>query len=207
MNSSSIHEGDLFVCPLCNIENRAAAKYCRRCGNARPALTGLTKPASSMTVISAPAVSKPAASAPAASTPIASTVTGLASANSKAADAKVANSTSNVSAQTTAATAVSASTTPGAKRVPEIYIHPLCPGCDAFVRTSDRFCCWCGESQPARPQAPLKDCPECAQALPIRANYCFVCGLDVGAKERLRMRLPTELFKEEGSEFFPTFDA
>jgi predicted amidophosphoribosyltransferase len=52
-----------------------------------------------------------------------------------------------------------------------------------------------------------KTCSNCSQSLPARANFCFECGHANASPGNLRMRVPTELFGEESSEFFPTFEA
>ncbi len=85
--------------------------------------------------------------------------------------------------------------------------NPECSSCSSTVRLADRFCCWCGESQPVRVGSTPVICRNCSQSLPLRANFCFQCGCPVAEPEKLRMRLPAELFGEETSEFFPTFEA
>jgi hypothetical protein len=86
-------------------------------------------------------------------------------------------------------------------------IHPPeCPGCFGAVRRTDKFCCWCGECQPERYTATELSCSSCSVPLPSGANFCFMCGKSVVAIPWLR-RVSVELFKQEESEFFPTFQA
>jgi Double zinc ribbon len=213
-----------FQCPLCLVNNRAAAKFCRKCGRPRGVLKQYVAPAEYeavsitetivlpeaeaaiietasspdiATLTAAPIVTPVASSivSPAASplvTPIVITV-GVTSANPDSVPNSIPNSLSGASVSKT--------------YQPETPINLECSGCTSIVRASDRFCCWCGEIQPIRVARESKACSECSQSLPARANFCFQCGHAVAAPETLRMRLPVELFGEESSEFFPTFEA
>ncbi len=169
----------MFVCPHCQAENRATAKFCRRCGKARSELTALAKSAPAERVeLELPAED------PAKQRKL------LANQN----DLEQANEISP--------------TSPSPDTAPEYeYVPPECPSCFTALRAVDKFCSWCGEPQPNRLFPHMKVCPDCQQLLPERANYCSACGRDIGMLPRLRLRLPTELFKEEEAEFFPTFDA
>jgi hypothetical protein len=84
---------------------------------------------------------------------------------------------------------------------------PTCPACGSNVRATDKFCIWCGERQPMRVMPKMKRCSECRAQLPMTANFCYVCGSDVGPHHRRKVRAPSELFAEEDPELFPTFDA
>jgi predicted amidophosphoribosyltransferase len=196
MNTSSTQEDELFICPLCNVKNRAAAKYCRRCGISRAVLIahhkeGAAGQSSRQVKPSCELIAQPSPEPPSAPQSAGTAASTDKAASSRAFDSSLQYSTNS---------AVLPEKSCGS--------NPVCPTCDSPVRTSDRFCCWCGESQPSRQVSrTLKHCPECAQSLPDLANYCFACGRNVGANERLRMRVQAELFREESSEFFPTFDA
>jgi hypothetical protein len=168
MSDGSILSNEEFQCPLCLVNNRAGAKFCRKCGRPRDVLAQYVEPnvaAPANTLSSSPALT---------STPTASAETS-------------ASALDNVE--------------PGA------HTNPECSGCSSIVRASDRFCCWCGESQPIRNVRAHRGCPMCSQILSARANYCFQCGHDVAERDKLRMRVPADLFVEESSEFFPTFEA
>lgn len=84
---------------------------------------------------------------------------------------------------------------------------PTCPACGSNVRATDKFCIWCGERQPMRVMPKMKRCSECRAQLPMTANFCYVCGSDVGLHHRRKVRAPAELFAEEDPELFPTFEA
>ncbi len=81
-----------------------------------------------------------------------------------------------------------------------------CPSCFSAVRSSDRFCCWCGQEQPARLLPYFKVCLDCSTHLPEKANFCFSCGTDVSHQSRRKVTVPYELFQEEDSELFPRFE-
>ncbi|GEM_PF-3306564 len=84
--------------------------------------------------------------------------------------------------------------------------EPACASCGASIRARDKFCIWCGEKQPSRVPPPMKRCPECRTELPVDANFCYVCGNDVGMHPRKRIRVPAELFEEEDPELYPRFE-
>ncbi len=171
MNNSSTHAEGVFICPLCNIDNRAGAKFCRRCGTARAEIEA---------VMPRPELQHR--------------------------EVEPTELKSRKLQQTPVVTALPAKQDLSPVSFPAAYVQPLCVSCDTLLRASDRFCCWCGDAQPLRMQPPVKSCPQCTQNLPVRANYCFDCGKQVSGG-RLQTRIPSELFKEESSEFFPTYDA
>lgn len=220
MSSSSMQSNEEFQCPLCLVNNRAAAKFCRKCGRPRDVLKQYVAAADyeavsiTETIVlteteaefietaSSTDIATPTAAPiviPAASplvTPAVTTV-GILGAIPDSNPDSISNANPN--------------SIPGAvvsnNHQSETPINLECSGCTSIVRASDRFCCWCGEIQPMRVARESKACSECSQSLPARANFCFQCGHAVADPEKLRMRVPVELFGEESSEFFPTFEA
>ena len=230
MTISPIRPNEEFQCPLCQVNNRADAKFCRRCGISREILSGYASGAGRRdpnkpreitpeSTVDLPVVNnfstpqpsvqpRPGLQVPPPGVPIPSMQQNLAMQISPVRNPAAQNpALQNHAMQNPAHSATIKVGDAIAPSVPSPYVNPECAGCASVVRTSDRFCCWCGEAQPPRPKPVLKVCPDCSQSLPGRANFCFECGRAVGSKERLHMRLPTELFGEESSEFFPTFDA
>jgi membrane protease subunit (stomatin/prohibitin family) len=179
MRTGSIQPNEEFQCPLCLVNNRAAAKFCRKCGRPRDVL-------------------KKYVESPAFET--------VAFTETAAVDQQYVDETPDAN-DSKARETDSTNVIHVAARQPHVQANPECPGCSSIVRTSDRFCCWCGEVQPMRVERHFKTCSNCSQSLPARANFCFECGHADASAGNLRMRVPTELFGEESSEFFPTFEA
>jgi predicted amidophosphoribosyltransferase len=142
---------DHFICPLCQAENRADAKFCRLCGKPRLNLDCAVK-------------------------------------------------LQNTEADSVAAPQELEQIQAGSKST-------LCRQCQAQVRSTDRFCSWCGQEGPCDGFADCLYCPKCQKRLPAQANFCFACGVHVGPHKRLKLRPPGEIFQAEDAEFFPTFDA
>ncbi len=84
---------------------------------------------------------------------------------------------------------------------------PACSSCGTTIRAQDKFCIWCGARQPDRAPPEVKHCPACRTQLPLKANYCYVCGADVSPHQRRKIRVPVELFQEEDPDLFPAFRA
>jgi hypothetical protein len=250
VSGSTRHQAkEIFVCPLCQVENRATAKFCRRCGKTRAELDIITKSNDSTSAVTPSEIDVPAqpqepvpADQEAAAAPLAFVYAGpetpiqaqtadqrspdmgassepAAQPSGSEADvltspADVLTSEANVLTSEADVQAFDADVSTSDDAAPNnfgrqtyVYDSPECPSCHSGLRVTDKFCSWCGESQPNRLYPDLRVCPGCDQRLPYRANYCFSCGRDVGVHPRIEMRMPTELFKEEDSEFFPTFEA
>jgi ribosomal protein L40E len=244
--SPSPKTNEIFICPLCQVENRATAKFCRRCGKTRAELDLVAKgddlnpeatPSNPVAPVAkqageklegAEVVSKDSlpfiyAGPPRLINPVVAEEVPGDSGNE---DSQGIEDFPSVPVQTAAADVrPSAADIQGSEAdlqpseaqdlvvqhnlggQVQDYVSPECPSCHTGLRVTDKFCSWCGESQPNRLYPDLRVCPGCDQRLPYRANYCFSCGRDVGVHPRIAMRMPTELFKEEDSEFFPTFEA
>jgi ribosomal protein L40E len=234
---------EIFVCPLCQVENRATAKFCRRCGKTRAELDSIVKSEIRSAGVAAPDIeestSKQEDRVPAAAEveqkelitfvyagpeplrPGASGDAVLETCGQEALQADIRDphiqdpdiqdpdirdpevqdpDVRDPDVQDPDVQDISGGQEQG-------YVPPHCFSCHSGLRSTDKFCSWCGEPQPNRLYPYLKVCPGCDQRLPHRANYCFACGRDVGVHPRVPMRMPTELFNEEESEFFPTFEA
>jgi membrane protease subunit (stomatin/prohibitin family) len=198
MSSSSIKPNEEFQCPLCLVNNRAAAKFCRKCGRPRDVLTQFVAPTVYETIAIPEAVAFIEA-------PLVVEVVDLSEndAVKVAAAVEMAYTASGENSDISSGNSLTPIGTVANNR-PNMRVNPECPGCCSSVRAGDRFCCWCGEAQPLR-TAQSRICPDCSQSLAERANFCFQCGQPVAGPEKLRMRIPAELFCEE-SEFFPTFE-
>ncbi len=225
----------LYICRLCHAENKPTAKFCRRCGVARPqeehkdasAVEATLKPVDHQ---AAPVVEVTRHSDESPANPCCETASsesrtngGESRANAAAQaqreerpsqDKTVAESSEEralaeeirkkllaaVEAEPTGMPALS--TEPVARRG-----GPPCVSCGTAIRALDKFCIWCGERQPDKPPPQMKRCAECRTHLPVNANFCYVCGNDVGTHPRKRIRVPVELFQEEDPELFPTFES
>ena len=71
------------------------------------------------------------------------------------------------------------STAPGAPAVALV----ICPGCNAQIPSTSKFCPNCGKSisaMPAQPsQVPSQKCTKCGEILPVGAKFCHNCGTKV----------------------------
>lgn len=239
----------MFVCPICKVENRSDAKFCRKCGQSRSALEQHAM--ASVAVKAAPVQQSaadsdspqprqppgerdmPPANAPGknseASDEDAVSATVVVRTHDKSTDEQDSVATDRGTPEHPPQKTVhdgshlrtaegnSRQTNAQANRGPSGVSSkesassnddsPECPACWTVLRSTDKYCCWCGEPQPTRVAPFLKLCLECNTQLPEKANFCFSCGTDVGGQSRRKVRIPFELFREEESEFFPRFDA
>lgn len=230
----------MFVCPICEVENRADAKFCRKCGQSRSALEQHLAVTANARA-SASGDGSGAAVAPAtmatksvnrpADQPVSvADKTGAQPANPlQYSDNPALVSPGPADGQPAHIAAPQQSLPPPAQpptQPPAAFVEqqqvaytvssavpvpdfstPQCPACWTALRSSDKYCCWCGEPQPLRAAPYMKVCVECNTQLPEKANFCHACGSDVSGRFKNKVRFPVELFKEEDSEFFPRFDA
>lgn len=182
----------MFVCPNCQSENRETAKFCRRCGRARD---------------------EDAAEGAAESDK--DTAKGSSDENKTKSGSGQDTRQSKGSSKDAEASQGGASTAkqqdspePAPPEMSQLMAagSSQCPSCWSAVRASDRFCCWCGQEQPARLLPYFKVCLDCSTHLPEKANFCFSCGTDVSHQSRRKVTVPYELFQEEDSELFPRFE-
>ena len=172
----------MFVCPECKVENRSDAKFCRKCGRSRADLEK----------------ERGATSLPTSD-----------NRTEKLSEARQATPSQSAVA-TSDKPQLESITTPASEQQHEKsadFSSPDCPVCWTPLRSTDKFCCWCGAAQPNRVLPFFKLCLECSTQLPEKANFCFWCGADVCSPSRRRVRVSAELFRDEESEFFPRFDA
>lgn len=172
----------MFFCPVCQIENRLDAKFCRKCGQSREALEQ-----HAMAV-----VTKPAAEAVVA---VDSGETG---------HRGVGNSETSRENDFVSEISSAEINLAGDAAAPD-FSKPECPACLTALRFTDKFCCWCGEAQPLR-NPNLLTCMRCTTILPTRANFCYSCGAQVSNGNR-KVRAHEDLFSDEDSEDFPRFHA
>ena len=221
----------MYICPMCQAENRPTAKFCRKCGSSRPA-----EPSADVSVaVSATTAveEKPGGNGGSetgkfeadASDELVEEITEeevaaeASQAGLIAQDATMrpgsreTESGEQDSANTSSGDKASAGQSPEAADEPAAQVvaprrgGPTCQSCGAHIRVLDKFCIWCGERQPERSPVPMKRCSDCRTQLPMTANFCFACGNDVGAHPRKKVRAPTELFAEEDPDLFPKFEA
>ena len=171
----------MFTCPDCQVDNRADAKFCRKCGRTRAELEVAA-------VISS---AEPFAHGAMVAT------TGKAEQEGRSEPLPEALSEPRPAVL------------PAAPQTSDIAdsSRPQCPSCWTTLRSTDRFCCSCGAPQPHRFMPFLRVCLSCSSLLPEKANYCYHCGIQVPGTSKHRVRAPIELFRDEDSEFFPRFDA
>jgi ribosomal protein L40E len=185
---------DHFICPLCQAENRANAKFCRLCGKPR---LDLDKDLDKDFDIGFSAELK------------VELESADNSRNLQTAEEEtfiLSQSLEQIQNESDCAgieQAVLADFAPAKAGFPST----LCRQCQAQVRGTDKFCSWCGQVGPCDSFANSLYCPKCQKQLPAQANFCFACGEHVGPHKRLKLRPPGEIFQAEDAEFFPTFDA
>jgi len=193
----------VFICPECQTENRPSAKFCRKCGQERPAgvAGGGDIPETGDAGVDA------------AGTAERSDDAGLVQAPAHA-HKEMTESAEPGRAEEPSAEGSNVVSFPGGEAVmpepqaqPQRHGGPTCPACASNVRLSDKFCIWCGERQPQRARPKMKRCSECRTLLVLSANFCYVCGNDVGLHQRRKVRVPSELFKEDDPDLFPKFEA
>jgi predicted amidophosphoribosyltransferase len=197
VSGQKIHQefDETFVCPLCMVENRADAKFCRRCGKPRAELNAIAN--SSSALLPADSASPTVSLSPESSLP-----------SDDPASPEVSSQDPNPTQASFSLIEVEKDMGAiEATKSPVLHALPECPTCFTALRIADKFCSWCGEAQPIRVLPDTIICPGCETQLPPKANYCFACGRHIGSQPRLALRLPTELFKDEDSELFPLFDA
>jgi membrane protease subunit (stomatin/prohibitin family) len=60
----------------------------------------------------------------------------------------------------------------------------ICPGCQAHIPSTSKFCPNCGQNitagQTAPSNVPVKKCPKCDAVVPSGANFCQSCGNKLG---------------------------
>lgn len=216
----------MFTCPVCQAENRHDAKFCRKCGQAR---AGLERASAASRATPERPASQPVVLRNAA-------VQDAVVQDAELQDAAVQNSppqgeegqrqavlradapSENVQRESgqheslSRESAQSPPVSPEVVSVPEQnalpdFSSPECPTCWTALRVSDKYCSWCGEPQPMRTLPYERACLRCSMLLPQKANFCHACGNEVTVNAWRKVRTPAELFEEEGSEFFPRFEA